>query len=82
MWIGFPYFIFLPRTVAGNDHRYAGQTPEFTECVESADHGGAVFGALITGLVLAPVVGLGLSACVLAGLKILSGLILLRPFRI
>ena len=48
--------------------------------LEAADHGGAVVGALITGLVLAPLVGLGLTAALLAVLKIVNALALLRPY--
>ena len=47
--------------------------------LESADHGGALVGALATGLVLAPIIGLAVSAAILAGLKLLNGLVLLRP---
>lgn len=46
--------------------------------LEAADHGGAVIGALVTGLLLAPVLGLGVTAAALAGLKVLGGAVLLR----
>jgi spermidine synthase len=46
--------------------------------LESADHGGAAFGAVAAGLILVPVAGLGLTAGVLAGFKVLGGLALLR----
>ena len=44
--------------------------------LESSDHLGAVFGALVTGLVLAPILGLGRTALALAGIKLLNGLTL------
>ena len=47
--------------------------------LEAADHGGAVVGALITGLLLAPLVGLGLSAALLGLVKTVNALALLRP---
>ena len=46
--------------------------------LESADHGGAAFGALAAGLILVPVAGLGLTAGILAGIKVVGGLALLR----
>ena len=54
---------------------------EALSALESADHGGAVVGALITGLILAPVAGLKLTAAVLAGFKLASGLLIwgVRP---
>jgi spermidine synthase len=48
--------------------------------LEAADHGGAVVGALVTGLILAPLVGLGLTAALLALLKTVNALVLLRPY--
>ncbi len=59
-----------------------GSSPPVSEALarlEAADHGGAVLGALLTGLILAPVLGLAMTAAALAGLKILSGLVLIRP---
>ncbi len=47
--------------------------------LEAADHGGAVFGVLAAGLVLAPVFGLGWTAAGLAGLKLLGAAALIRP---
>jgi hypothetical protein len=49
--------------------------------LESADHGGAVFGSILTGMILAPVLGLGATAVGLAGIKLLNALVLLRPVR-
>ncbi|MEW6263659.1 MAG: hypothetical protein AB1641_11345 [Thermodesulfobacteriota bacterium] len=46
--------------------------------LEAADHGGAMLGALVTGLILAPVMGLGLTALALAAYKILSALTIFR----
>ena len=42
--------------------------------LEAADHAGAMVGALVTGLVLVPALGLGPTALALAGLKLISGL--------
>lgn len=46
--------------------------------LEAADHGGAVVGALLTGLVLAPVLGLVKTAYILAALKGIGALAVLR----
>ncbi|MBF0528275.1 MAG: hypothetical protein HQK55_03175 [Deltaproteobacteria bacterium] len=55
--------------------------PEQTKVLaelEAADHGGAIFGALLTGLIMAPVLGLEMTAFILAGVKIAGGLLMLR----
>jgi len=56
--------------------------PQALSGLEAADHGGAMVGALVTGLILTPVLGLGLTALVLCCLKVLGGLVLLRPLHV
>lgn len=46
--------------------------------LEAADHGGAVFGAALTGVILAPIIGLGLTAAILAGYKLVNGMLMMR----
>jgi len=56
--------------------------PQALSGLEAADHGGAMIGALVTGLVLAPILGLGLAALTLCCLKLLGGLVLMRPVHV
>lgn len=46
--------------------------------LEAADHGGAVLGAVLTGLILAPILGIEVVALILAGIKVVGGLVMLR----
>ena len=46
--------------------------------LEAADHAGALVGALVTGVVLAPVLGLGLTALALAFLKLFNAAAVIR----
>jgi len=57
------------------------KTGRAASATESWDHLGAAVGALVTGVVLVPVCGVGISCGLLAGLKLVSGLALLLAAR-
>jgi len=64
--VAFPVFLKLAAMAHGNDERLAAGS------MESADHVGAAFGALVTGIVWLPVFGLVATSLMFAALKAAS----------